>query len=83
MKNINEISTEQLKGNYQRVFKSDDGEMVLEHLKICFGFYQTTYAKGDSHDTAFFEGQRSVVLNILRMLEPQKQPQQQRGISNE
>ena len=83
MKKLNEITTEQLRGNYQRVFKSDDGEMVLEHLKICFGFYQTTYAKGDSHDTAFFEGQRAVVLNILRMLEPQKKLEQQRGISNE
>ena len=83
MKKLNEITTEQLRGNYQRVFKSDDGEMVQEHLKICFGFYQTTYAKGDSHDTAFFEGQRAVVLNILRMLEPQKKLEQQRGISNE
>tara|TARA_R100000742_G_C4278564_1_gene101569 strand:- start:238 stop:489 length:252 start_codon:yes stop_codon:yes gene_type:complete len=83
MKKINEITTEQLKGNYQRLFKTDDGEMVLEHLKTCFGFYQTTYAKGDSHDTAFFEGQRSVVLNVLRMMEPQKKLQQPEGINNE
>ena len=83
MKEINELTIEQLRGNYKRLFDTDDGKVVLEHLKVCFGFYQTTYAKGDPYDTAFFEGQRSVVLNVLRMLEPQKKLQQQRGISNE
>ena len=83
MKEINELTIEQLRGNYKRLFDTDDGKVVLEHLKVCFGFYQTTYAKGDPYDTAFFEGQRSVVLNVLRMMEPQKKLQQQRGISNE
>tara|TARA_R100000664_G_C2691934_1_gene95716 strand:- start:90 stop:341 length:252 start_codon:yes stop_codon:yes gene_type:complete len=83
MKKINELTIEQLRGNYKRLFDTDDGKVVLEHLKVCFGFYQTTYAKGDPYDTAFFEGQRSVVLNVLRMMEPQKKLQQQRGISNE
>ena len=83
MKKINEIRTEDLKNNYRRMFLTDDGQIILDHLKQCFGFYQTTYAKGDPYDSAFFEGQRSVVLNILRMMEPQKILEQQKEVKNE
>ena len=83
MKNINEIRTEDLKRNYRFLFETNDGKVVLEHLKRCFGFYQSTYAKGEPYDTAFYEGQRSVVLNILRMMDPQKKIEQQKEVNNE
>ena len=67
MKNLKTNSTAQLKGNYQRVLDTEDGEVVLEHLKMCFGFYQTTHVKNDAYETAFYEGQRSVVLHLLKM----------------
>ena len=83
MKKISQIRTGDLKDNYRRIFNTDDGKVILEHLKVCFGFYQTTYAKGDPYDTAFFEGQRSVVLNIIRMMQPQEKLEHQKEISNE
>ena len=41
---------------------------MLEDLKKRCSFETTTFVQGDSHDTAFREGQRSVVLFINNML---------------
>ena len=50
---------------YNRIFQKDnDGKAVLEEL--CRQFYdRPSYVKGDAYDTAFKEGQRSVVAFIL------------------
>ena len=40
----------------------------LEDLKKRCSFNSTTFVQGDSHDTAFREGQRAVVLFINNML---------------
>ena len=54
--------------NYKIVFNSDDGKKVIEDLeKRCHEFV-TTHAKGDSHETAFLEGQRSVLVFIKSMI---------------
>tara|TARA_E500000305_G_C3953294_1_gene203291 strand:+ start:164 stop:415 length:252 start_codon:yes stop_codon:yes gene_type:complete len=83
MRKINEIRTEELTGNYRRIFTSDDGQVVLEHLKLCHNFYRTSQVKGDPHESAFQEGQRYVVLNILTMLEDKQKVQPIKGNANE
>lgn len=49
-------------------FGSESGQLVLEDLKKRCSFETTTFVQGDSHDTAFREGQRAVVLFINNML---------------
>jgi hypothetical protein len=59
----------ELHDSYKRVFSTPDGERVLEHLcKVSFVF-DTSYVSGDSHETAHREGQRRLVLSILRFME--------------
>ncbi len=54
--------------NYKIVFNSDDGKKVIEDLeKRCHEFV-TTHDKNSSHETAFFEGQRSVLIFIKSMI---------------
>jgi hypothetical protein len=54
---------------YRRVFSSPDGEIVLAHLaKVNFVFSSTLVA-GDTHLTAMNEGQRRLVLSIMRQLD--------------
>ena len=52
---------------YKTVFGSDDGKMVMDDLeKRCF-YNVTTFSKGEN-ETAFFEGQRNVLLFIKSMI---------------
>ena len=60
---------EQLKTNYQIIFNSDQGKIVLSDLKKRCHFFTTTNIKGDSHESAYMEGQRSVLLFIKSMLQ--------------
>jgi hypothetical protein len=53
---------------YARVFKSPNGKQVLADVTDKFYKY-TSYTAGDSHATAFKEGQRSVVIYFLERLE--------------
>ena len=48
--------------NYKTAFKTDAGKLVLEDLKKRSHFYNTTHVKGDSHESAYFECQRSLVV---------------------
>jgi hypothetical protein len=58
----------QLSSDYKQTFKSETGEKVLTDLENRCGYNVTTHIKGDSHESAFLEGQRSVVLFIKNML---------------
>jgi len=51
---------------YGAVFLSDQGQKVLDDLEASFG--GSCYTKGDSHDTAFREGQREVLIRIRQMI---------------
>jgi len=63
-KKLNEIHD-----SYRAVFDSPDGERVLEHL-VKVGYVDIpTHTPGDSHDTAFKEVKRSIVISILRFIE--------------
>ena len=54
--------------NYKIVFNSDDGKKVIEDLeKRCHEFV-TTHDKNNSHETAFLEGQRSVLIFMKGMI---------------
>ena len=65
---MTEKDLKQLQVDYQTVFKSEAGSRVLDDLKKRCSFHTTTHIKGDSHESAFLEGTRSVVLFINNML---------------
>ena len=52
---------------YQRIFKSEDGEKLLEDLEKRCNVESTSFSK-DPYETAFREGQRSVILYIKNIL---------------
>ena len=59
---------EQLIKDYQIIFGTDEGKRVLDDIsKRCHEF-NTTHVKGDSHESAFFEGQRSIMVFIKSIL---------------
>jgi len=64
---INDIK--KLKEFYKKIFKSDEGILVMEDLEKRCHFMSTTNIKGDSHESAYMEGQRSVLLFIKSMLQ--------------
>lgn len=51
---------------YKNVFDTNDGRLVLADLMKRFKVFSNTYRANDTHGTAFCEGQRSVVLDLLR-----------------
>ena len=64
--NSNKIIKDLIK-QYKTIFGSNDGKMVMEDLeKRCF-YNVTTFSKGDN-ETAFFEGQRTILLFIKSMI---------------
>jgi len=58
-----------LRDNYQYIFNTDEGKEVLSDLEKRCHFMSTTNVKGDSHESAYMEGQRSVLLFIKQMLQ--------------
>ncbi len=60
---------QELQTNYKTVFNSDEGKRVLADLEKRCHFLTTTNIKGDSHESAYMEGQRSVLLFIKQMLQ--------------
>jgi len=57
-----------LKKNYQYIFGTDEGKQVMSDLEKRCHHYTTTNIKGDSHESAYMEGQRSILLFIKAML---------------
>jgi len=54
--------------NYKICFSSEDGKKVLSDLeKRCHEFV-TTHDKSNSHESAYLEGQRSVLIFIKNMI---------------
>ena len=58
-----------LKESYQYIFNTDEGKNVLSDLEKRCHFWSTKNVKGDSHESAYMEGQRSVLLFIKQMLQ--------------
>ena len=59
---------EGLKKNYRFIFNTEEGKQVLSDLEKRCHYHATTNVKGDSHESAYMEGQRSVLLFIKNML---------------
>lgn len=54
--------------NYQACFDAPAGQEVLRDLCRRYKVGETTFVPGDSHATSYQEGQRSVVVGILRAI---------------
>ena len=63
----------QLELNYKKDINSEEGKQVLTDLEKRCHYHSTTNVKGDSHESAYMEGQRSVVLFIKSMLRNDKE----------
>jgi hypothetical protein len=63
---------EGLKKNYEYIFNTEEGKEVLLDLEKRCHYHSTTNVKGDSHESAYMEGQRSVLLFIKSMLRKDK-----------
>jgi hypothetical protein len=57
----------QLREDYKITFGSDQGKKVLNDLENRCHEFATTFSK-DSYETAFFEGQRSILIFIKAMI---------------
>ena len=63
----------ELKEDYKITFNSEQGQRVLNDLeKRCHEFV-TTFSKDNSHETAFLEGQRSILIFLKAMIKPHKE----------
>ena len=59
---------EELRQDYKIIFNTDEGKRVLNDLeKRCHEFV-STFSKNNSYETAFLEGQRSVLIFIKAMI---------------
>jgi hypothetical protein len=54
--------------DFLKCFGTPEGKRVLFHLRRMY-VNTETYVKGDTHDTAYREGKRAVVLTISRQIE--------------
>ena len=68
-----EKQVKELKDAYKRIFNSDEGKIIISDLEKRCHFWSTTNVKGDSHESAYMEGQRSVLLFIKSMLQNEKE----------
>jgi hypothetical protein len=64
-----EKQLKEIREAYKMIFDSDEGKIVLSDLEKRCHFWSTTNVKGDSHESAYMEGQRSVLLFIKSMLQ--------------
>jgi hypothetical protein len=62
----------EIKRNYQFLFSSNEGKEVMSDLEKRCHHHTTTNVKGDSHESAYMEGQRSILLFIKAMLQNEK-----------
>ena len=60
---------QELQKNYKFIFNTEEGKKVLADLEKRCHYHSTTNVKGDSHESAYMEGQRSVLLFIKSMLQ--------------
>jgi hypothetical protein len=63
------------RADYETVFSSQAGQRVLGNLMADFHMGRSSHAAGDSHETAFREGERHVVLHIMSMVGKRGDPE--------
>ena len=69
-KQVKEIQKQlrELQKDYKFIFASNEGGNVLADIEKRCHYHTTTNIKGDSHESAYMEGQRSILLFIKAML---------------
>jgi hypothetical protein len=66
----NDDELKQLKKDYQITFSSKEGERVL--ADITSAYYHRSSFKNDPYETAYREGQRSVIIRVINLIEENK-----------
>lgn len=66
------MTPEELQELYKVVFATEDGKRVLEDLAARYSVHTTTFSS-DANETAYREGQRTVVLFLQAMIADRKQ----------
>ena len=61
------MTPQDLRAAYRALFATDDGQVVLEDLEIRFHVHRPVFST-EANETAFRDGQRSVVLMIQGFL---------------
>mgnify|MGYP003113740601 FL=1 len=69
------MTPEELKTLYKTVFSSEDGVRVLNDMASRFSMHSSTFSS-EPTETAYREGQRTVVLFLLQMIADQKKPEE-------
>ena len=54
---------------YKNTFISEDGKIVIDHLMILSGLFEINYEQSNSQRQSFCEGRRSLMLEIIQMVE--------------
>ena len=70
-----DIGLQKRRDDYETVFSSEAGQRVLADLMADFHMGRSSHAAGDSHETAFREGERHVVLHIMNMSGSRSDPE--------
>lgn len=60
---------------YANCFSTEAGKFVLKDMKRKYHFLGSSFVVGDSNASSFYEGQRSVVLEILSILRSSEHPE--------
>jgi hypothetical protein len=71
------MSPEDLKANYKFVFSSNEGQIVMNDLQKRCHIFAPVFSGENTHEMAFKDGQRNVVLFLLNMLSDNPPPQQE------
>lgn len=68
------VALAQIRINYQQCFATPEGEKVIADLIDECGFIRSSMVDGDPYGTAFNEGKRQVIVDILNKLntDPEK-----------
>ena len=69
--------------DYRIAFSTEAGARVLADLKDTHWINSCTYTPGSEVETCFREGQRSVVLRILSIIQPEADAPQRVGYTDE
>ena len=65
---VNDKKVKELITHYKTVFGSDEGKSVISDLEKRCHYNVSTFSKDSTTETAFMEGQRSVLLFIKAMI---------------
>ena len=72
------MTPEDLRAAYKFILESNDGEVIMEDLELRFHIRSPVFSN-DPYETAYRDGQRSVILFMQNMLKEQKPIEEEMG----